>query len=803
MWFIIKTLCLLIMIHSVSFAASVKGNQSGITYQPESFQLYAIVGQNRSKKLTLKNTSQEIIKWQLTIDNQSNDTSNALLAENPSSITNYFFITSREEGGPSYHFQDISDSGNRVNDLKDDNYSGPYPIGFSFMFYGQAYSEFYISSNGFIGFGPPDDYKNWKNTTMPREIDPNNIIAWCWNDLKPANGAVFYQTIDQQLVVQFQNYGQYLNSGTITGQIILKANGDIVFQYKEIQDSFSIKLCSIGIENADGTYGLQIDQNKLTIQNEFAIRFSNHQNQWLSAIPTSGTLSSNSQQVINLQIDCTETPPGKYFKTMALYINNDFESPITIPVSINIISARPKLKVSPQNCVFDVTIGDINTCEMTIENTGNKDLIWQLFGFHSVLNNKSNSTLSHQLDDSILPIPIQNKPYYWKDNKDPAGPTFQWVEISKSGTPVLGLTDDFYVGPFPIGFDFPFYDNRYTEIYISSNGFIGFGPTNNYDSRNNVAIPESNSPNAILAWCWDDLKPDNGTTFYRTQNKQFIVQFNQFGQYQTTGKITAQVILKESGDIIYQYKDLTENFDTASCTIGIESANGSSGQLVIHNKTYLTPLLSIRFFARSPSKWLSVGHSSGRIKSGYSETVTIKVDSRQLNIDTYFCPLMIYTNDPNESMFEFPVKLFVQPPDILINSNPLKPAKPIISKQAKTGQESKIIALTEIPSYGNRIKDLKGFVSNIPPKQYQIVVYSFVNGWRSKPIHFNPITKINPIGTFSCDITTEPKDHEATKIAIFVIPASFSPPVLVNQKILPESLYHHAVDFVEIIRNMY
>ena len=55
----------------------------------------------------------------------------------------------------------------------------------------------------------------------------------------------------------------------------------------------------------------------------------------------------------------------------------------------------------------------------------------------------------------------------------PDMPIFNWVDISATGTDVIGsLADDNLIGPFPIGFTFTYFGTDYTQFYISSNGWI-------------------------------------------------------------------------------------------------------------------------------------------------------------------------------------------------------------------------------------------------------------------------------------------------------------------------------------------
>jgi len=46
--------------------------------------------------------------------------------------------------------------------------------------------------------------------------------------------------------------------------------------------------------------------------------------------------------------------------------------------------------------------------------------------------------------------------YVWIDSDESGGPVFTWTDISTTGTVVNGLSDDNVVGPFNLGFEFPF-----------------------------------------------------------------------------------------------------------------------------------------------------------------------------------------------------------------------------------------------------------------------------------------------------------------------------------------------------------
>ena len=102
------------------------------------------------------------------------------------------------------------------------------PVGFSFTFFGNQYTTFNISSNGFIGFSPGMSSGCCSGRTIPLPDGFNNLIAAAWTDLyPPGGGGVSYETRgrapNRYLVVAYQNLPWYDEFGInrVTTQIIL------------------------------------------------------------------------------------------------------------------------------------------------------------------------------------------------------------------------------------------------------------------------------------------------------------------------------------------------------------------------------------------------------------------------------------------------------------------------------------------------------------------------------------------------------------------------------------------------------
>jgi len=188
----------------------------------------------------------------------------------------YQWKDSDEPGGPSFNYIYISSSGTLVSGLSDDNFTGPFPIGFTFNFYGSDYTEFYIASNGLIGFGSTAGLGAFTNRVIPTSFTPNNFAAWLWDDLIPRSDTeVYYQNFADKLVIQFVQYGsRSLANERVNAEVVLYPSGKILLQYADFTASWPLTSATVGIENGDGTDGLNVVYNAAYLHNSLAVEFS-------------------------------------------------------------------------------------------------------------------------------------------------------------------------------------------------------------------------------------------------------------------------------------------------------------------------------------------------------------------------------------------------------------------------------------------------------------------------------------------------------------------------------------------------
>lgn len=164
----------------------------------------------------------------------------------------------------------------------------------------------------------------------------------------------------------------------------------------------------------------------------------------------------------------------------------------------------------------------------------------------------------------------------------PSYPTYEWIDISTSGTPLASLGDDSSSSALPLGFTFPFFGNNYTTVIAASNGYLTFGTGTSVYA--NTTLPTAATPNNLIAWLWDDFNPaDSYITDdwvrYQALDGKFVITYYKLPEFSSSGAtewITAQIILYPSGKIKIQYHSKSTAL-LMDNTVGIENSTGTTG----------------------------------------------------------------------------------------------------------------------------------------------------------------------------------------------------------------------------------
>ena len=178
---------------------------------------------------------------------------------------------------PTFAWVDAS-SGTEVfieGEDRDDNYTEAIDIGFEFRFYERTYDQLFIGTNGFVTFD--EGSMSFNNRPFPGDTPPNGMIAPFWDDLDIADGKVYYQSLDgvagRTFVVEWYRVIRYNSDPNmvLTFELILFENGDILFQYRNLNGI--LDEATVGIEDGDGVDGLLYLHKSPGLSSGKAIKF--------------------------------------------------------------------------------------------------------------------------------------------------------------------------------------------------------------------------------------------------------------------------------------------------------------------------------------------------------------------------------------------------------------------------------------------------------------------------------------------------------------------------------------------------
>jgi len=147
--------------------------------------------------------------------------------------------------------------------LSDDSQTGLLPIGFTFCFYGNSYTQFIIGSNNWIGF-QAGETSTWVTAPIPNTssfVAPRNTIMGAWQDINPGIGgtvkyALYGVAPFRRLSVSWRNVPTFSCGVLYTSQITIYESTNIIethFANKPICSSWNSGRAVHGLHNATGT----------------------------------------------------------------------------------------------------------------------------------------------------------------------------------------------------------------------------------------------------------------------------------------------------------------------------------------------------------------------------------------------------------------------------------------------------------------------------------------------------------------------------------------------------------------------
>jgi hypothetical protein len=285
-------------------------------------------------------------------------------------------------------------SGTTLPGLADDNYIGPFSIGFNFCFFGNTYSNLYIGSNGYISFtGGQTAF--WQTYIIPASTlnAPKNSIFAFWHDLNPlAGGTVKKELVgtapNRKMIINWCQVPQYSCANlTSTAQLVLHEGTNIIDIF-----TFNKPICSTW-NSGNAVQGIQ------NIDNTVAITISGRNNTpWVAS--NDGKRFTPNDCISNTGYVRSTIPFTPYLIQSYKWFQ--------LPNTTNIISTQSSVSVSPtQNTIYRciITVGGYTTVRDISVNVSNPPINISTTNFNC------NSDTIGQITSSIFGNPPFN--YYW------------------------------------------------------------------------------------------------------------------------------------------------------------------------------------------------------------------------------------------------------------------------------------------------------------------------------------------------------------------------------------------------------
>ncbi|MBN1868498.1 choice-of-anchor J domain-containing protein [Candidatus Sumerlaeota bacterium] len=232
--------------------------------------------------------------------------------------------------------------------------------------------------------------------------------------------------------------------------------------------------------------------------------------------------------------------------------------------------------------------------------------------------------------------------YIAKDETEPGGPAFQWVDISGTGVLVVQGDDQGASVTLPAGKTFPFYGRDYSVFAMTTNGYISTDPDDNGpDVSNDWPLPATPSTpggttGARIYVLHDDIRTTqtaNSGCYYQYFDEAprphdsgepmgcSVFLWHNVVHYGsvTTQMFSFEAFLYDNGDMVFQYGPGNPE-EGAGSTTGIQSpspapvfglgySGNEAGSIIDGRAIWFSPADDVRVSKRASHSGLDLGES--------------------------------------------------------------------------------------------------------------------------------------------------------------------------------------------------
>jgi hypothetical protein len=448
-------------------------------------------------------------------------------------------------------------------------------IGFPFPFYGTNYTKLYVDSNGAIIFSASNRINNtaWADSSsgdLPRGnrplIAPLRHVNLQISDASPVRYVLKSNPI--RLVIVHSNVTL---SATTPGtnlhfQTELFTNGQIKISYYNINGS-GISNAAVGFQGSATGY---TNFNLIPASGK-AVVTDLSENRWVTYASSSGTVPALGYMAVIFTANGAGQTNGTVNAFTAVF-NWDSGASSNVAVSASVVTAVPLLAV-PSSISFSGNAGEITSTTMILSNAGTAEL-------NFAITDTNVSAISYQ---SVI------------------SSNTAWTDIS--GSPALTMLDpheSLYITASnegfsalqPIGFEFPFYGNVYTQFSAGVNGGISLGITNRMSADSDFKTSRGDVPQQFIAPYWGNLLLDtNAAIRWRSTTNELVVTWKNVEQQGVIPgtDLTFQTVLYVGGRIEFRYQQINgSRWPITKWGVRSSVSNSTSGVLILMGDANVT-----------------------------------------------------------------------------------------------------------------------------------------------------------------------------------------------------------------------
>ncbi|MFZ2905462.1 MAG: S8 family serine peptidase [Cyclobacteriaceae bacterium] len=301
------------------------------------------------------------------------------------------------------------------------------------------------------------------------------------------------------------------------------------------------------------------------------------------------------------------------------------------------------IALTPETQLIDnVTIGDEVNAQITVENTGAYPLKYFIPGFDE-------KGISDTWPSDYHSYGYKFRTSYAAE-ADPL--SYEYQDISATGVNITNQIDGNWYYALDMGFEFPFYSDKMSTIYVAKKGFTVFD--NSIQGINTPTIPGNEwTPKGYISLLGTHLNyVAQGEIFYQKEADRVIIQYNNVSDGWTPGSLTAQMVLYSNGNIRFFYQDLGWPSESLQYLSILMEDMAQSDGILVHNWQKPIELysgLALGFDYPGPNIITAIANGSGIVAPGSSVAVDVTMNTNTLAEGLVNRYVNFISNDPFHS----------------------------------------------------------------------------------------------------------------------------------------------------------